>query len=343
MRRFLLIAVLMLWGSSVIAATQPPSEVRGSIQRSLAFLEKEGTAWKAERACASCHHAPMMVWALGEARTRGYAVNEKALADLLAWVAAPDDRAKVLPAPRSPQAPRIVSFGPLTLSLGLGAVPHQDEGERERLKRLLDLLVTDQEEAGSWSQSKGGRPPMIGDAEVMTLWTLLALTPPGWEGPVPDSWKASRERGLAWLAANPAGDDFRVLGLRMLLQQRLGGLDTAVKPLVKQLLARQNSDGGWGQTPELDSDAYATGLTLYALSGAGVRHDGPALQRARAFLLKTQREDGSWPMVPRVAGPNVPPSKDARPIAYVGTAWAALGLMRSSPAPKDAPPQRGSR
>jgi hypothetical protein len=275
----------------------------------------------------------MMVWALGEARTRGYAVNEKALADMTAWVTAPDDRARVLPAKRAPEAPRIVSLAPLTVALGLGAVPAGDGAGRERLQQLLGVLVADQEDAGSWSQNKGGRPPMIGDAEVMSLWTLLALTPPGWEGAVPDSWKASREKGLAWLAAHPAADDLRVLSLRLLLRQRLGGPDAEVKPLVQQLLARQNSDGGWGQTHELNSDAYATGLTLYALSGPGVRRHDRALARARAFLVKTQEEDGSWPMASRPASPDAPPCKDQRPIGYVGTAWGVLGLMRSSPAP----------
>ena len=36
-----------------------------------------------------------------------------------------------------------------------------------------------------------------------------------------------------------------------------------------KLIAAQHADGGWGQNPNLPSDAYATGETLWALTGIG--------------------------------------------------------------------------
>jgi hypothetical protein len=47
------------------------------------------------------------------------------------------------------------------------------------------------------------------------------------------------------------------------------------------------------------SDAWATGQALYALAHAGVKSDEPVIGRAHAFLIKTQRADGSWPMMSR--------------------------------------------
>ena len=47
--------------------------------------------------------------------------------------------------------------------------------------------------------------------------------------------------------------------------------------------------------PALASDAYATGSALVVLHLAGaVPTDHPAYRRGLHFLIRTQREDGSW-------------------------------------------------
>jgi hypothetical protein len=61
-----------------MAPERPPDketaqpELRQVVQRSTQFLEKEGAAWMKKQQCAACHHIPVMVWALSEARNRGY-------------------------------------------------------------------------------------------------------------------------------------------------------------------------------------------------------------------------------------------------------------------------------
>jgi hypothetical protein len=83
----------------------------------------------------------------------------------------------------------------------------------------------------------------------------------------------------------------------------------------------------------MPSDAFATGLALYALSGRSDPGVAAAIRQAQAFLLKTQRPDGSWPMTSRPAEPAGPgPAKSLGPIKYFGTAWATMGLIRSGPA-----------
>ena len=74
----------------------------------------------------------------------------------------------------------------------------------------------------------------------------------------------------------------------------------------------------------MSSDAYATGRTLYVLARAGVRPSAAAMQRGIQFLVRVQRDDGSWPMNSRVKAKNV------NPITVTGTAWAVLGLLRGS-------------
>ena len=66
-------------------------------------------------------------------------------------------------------------------------------------------------------------------------------------------------------------------------------------PHAKALVAEQQPDGGWAQLPTLSSDAYATGQAIYALSvGAGLKHDHPAIEHGRRYLVQTQLADGTW-------------------------------------------------
>ena len=64
------------------ASTQ---EARQTIERGLTFLEKDALVWRKEHQCATCHHGTMTVWALSEAKSRGYAVKPETLADVTAW------------------------------------------------------------------------------------------------------------------------------------------------------------------------------------------------------------------------------------------------------------------
>jgi hypothetical protein len=314
--------------AGLVAAAEATTDAPGAVRRGLAFVEKEGAWWKDERKCASCHHAPMMVWTLGEAKARGYAVNEEALKAVADWSLAPGDPGKVVPAPLP--APPFFAMGAMTMAAGLGAVTPA-ESARPGLAKLLDLLVTEQAEDGTWSQKAAGRPPMLGDPEILTLWTLLALKPEGWEDPAGSSWEAARAKGLAWLRDHPTAGDLRALALRLVVRKRLDPTAEGGGELTRRLLALQKPDGGWSQTPELASDAYATGLALYALAAAGEGPPRAAMEKGRAYLVRTQRPDGGWTVESRKGVPGMMDGKDSGPISYVGSAWATLGLLRSLP------------
>lgn len=107
----------------------------------------------------------------------------------------------------------------------------------------------------------------------------------------------------------------------------------AMQPAIDEVLALQRADGGWSQTvPDLKSDAFATGQTLYALSLAGLTADRPEIKRGIDFLVATQKADGSWPMVSRSTPDGSPgSSKLLTPITCAASSWAALGLARLAP------------
>ncbi len=119
--------------------------------------------------------------------------------------------------------------------------------------------------------------------------------------------------------------------MQLLVQKRLDKTAKELQPLVKQLLDAQTPNGGWSQTKDMPSDAYATGQTFYALTEAGLSPQAPPLQKAAAFLIKTQRADGSWPMTSRPRKPDDTGAKNTDPITYAATAWATIALARSAP------------
>ncbi|MEX0717906.1 MAG: hypothetical protein WD066_15030, partial [Planctomycetaceae bacterium] len=59
--------------------------------------------------------------------------------------------------------------------------------------------------------------------------------------------------------------------------------------------------------------------------------DSPAIRRARAFLSKTQRKDGSWFVPTRNKG-KPQGNDDGDVTSYFGTGWAVIGLARTLPA-----------
>jgi hypothetical protein len=303
------------------------------VQRSIEFLEKEGAVWMKKQQCASCHHIPVMVWALSEARNRGYHVNEKLLGEVTSWALATENHLQVFPdLPLDKKRTETDYLGPLLLALGVGAVKDREAAVEKARQRLLAHAVSQQGKDGSWHANNGGRPPVHASRHVQTSWLLLALSAPAqMEGPR-DPWKAQREAAAGWLSRSPAADSHQALAMRLLVRRRLGKSADDTKPLLESLLGQQNEDGGWSQSKNMKSDAFATGLSLYVLSGQNAEGVEKAVRRAQAFLLKTQRSDGSWPMTSRAAEPPGPgPAGNLGPIRYFGTAWATIGLVRSLP------------
>jgi ankyrin repeat protein len=140
---------------------------------------------------------------------------------------------------------------------------------------------------------------------------------------------------------------FRLLGLHW------GGAEIdELRNATRRLISEQRPDGGWSQLPERASDAYATGLVLYALrEGAGVPPADHAYQLGLRFLLKTQLPDGSW-LVPTRHHPPTPglpyretgfPHRESQFISCAGSNWAAMALLSVLPKTRDIEPVRPER
>jgi len=105
--------------------------------------------------------------------------------------------------------------------------------------------------------------------------------------------KARIERARSWLLATKAERTqeraFKLLGLKWAKADR-----RAIDAAARELEALQRPDGGWSQLATLPSDAYATGIALFALSEADVPAKQAPYQAGLKYLLTTQASDGTW-------------------------------------------------
>lgn len=286
--------------------TAPADPARRAVERSLPFIEQKGVQWMRDRKCSSCHHVTFMIWSHREALERGFAVDRKKLAEWTDWAVDFSLTSK-----RTKDG-GLNGGGLDTLAQLLLARKPGDPAD----PKLVELLLGMQKPEGFWpadGQLPSQRRPKDETDEASTRWVLHALQT---LGPEDEARKEAREKSEAWLAGRAPGQSNESLALAVLLSRS--------EPLLKELLARQNEDGGWSWMKGEASDALATGQTLYVLGQLGTAAD--PIARARGFLVRTQKEDGSWKVPSTKAKP-----KDDSISSYWGTAWAAIGILRSLP------------
>jgi hypothetical protein len=306
-------------------ATPGPS-VKPAIPRALDFLARDAVAWRTEHNCSSCHHAAMVVWAMNEAKARGHGVDEVVLGDLTEWLTQAGEGKTGLPRPEG--RPRALNTKAVYYALALDSVPDPGSKEQEALAKLLTTVASDQMEDGSWSSWPETRPPIFGNSDdSMTALATLAAMSGAAKGH--ETAKTTRDRGMKWLTEKEHDGDAQSVALRLVLFAQLVPSGKDISPLIKHIRDRQNSDGGWSQTRDESSDAWATGQALYALAHTEVALTNPSIVRGRDFLIRTQRPDGSWPMKSRPSKPGGTGADNLIPITGAASAWALLGLVRT--------------
>jgi hypothetical protein len=139
------------------------------------------------------------------------------------------------------------------------------------------------------------------------------------------------ERAKQWLLhANPVTtEDF---DMRLIGVAAAGAPASDLRRLAEPILAKQRFDGGFAQRDRFASDAYATGMTLWALANAGVvQPNQDVYGKGVKFLLSTQASDGSWHVSSRATKFQIYfesgfPYGHDQWISTMATGWAASAL-----------------
>lgn len=268
-------------------AEPAPTTARPAVERSMALLEKATGAFFVNGACGACHAQNVTDFAVMSARKHGIAINDAAAAQRAGGTAAAfgSTASGLLERVDGPAVDiQLYTLG----GFAAGAYPAD---------RATDALVVNvsaqQWRDGRWHLGGTPRPPIEDGDFSRTALGVRALKVYGLPGRSAEM--ADRiGRAVAWLQSNKPltteDRSFRLLGLAW------GGANAdTIRRAATDLAATQRADGGWSQREEMTSDAYATGLAMYALreSGALAAPAAP-IQKGAHYLLSTQRSDGSW-------------------------------------------------
>jgi pimeloyl-ACP methyl ester carboxylesterase len=324
--------------AAIPAATT--EQVQQTVDRAIKYMRSESAAWLNTRKCAACHHVPMPLWALSEAKRQGYAIDEKFMADTTESLLGSRDKlltSKIFPNPADPPDPRPqgrgLNMGLPFLAVAARSLPSLTDGQKQSLKLIAEEIVKKQQSDGSWEFFATLRRPPINESQTTdAAWIIMALE--GETGPdAPEAQRGALSKAIAWLDSAKRSDIHQDKALKVLMGARAGKPREMMQTTIDDLLALQRADGGWSQTvPELKSDAFATGQTLYVLSLAGYTAERPEIKRGIDFLVATQVPDGSWPMISRSTPDGSPgSSKLLTPITCAASSWATLGLARLAP------------
>jgi hypothetical protein len=314
-------------GMGIAADSPAPPDSARTVPRALEYLVQNGKEWMDERNCASCHHTPMMIWAMREAKAGGFAIDAKALASALEWTLSPKVQGTTFPEGRKGDRD-IVSMAAAFTAL---AVAGDDSVPADWWKKMRGEALHYQQAEGGWPTQTVGRPPILAPANAyLTLLMANALAVYAPKEADPDA-VAARDKALKWLSAQPAEESTQFHALRLLLDTKLGlgHAPEEVKQSLEWLRGKQRNDGGWGQQPQDESDAHATGQAMYAMMISGIATDDPAIRRGRDFLTKTQAADGSWPMISRPTATSKTGAGNLEPITYSAAGWATMALSRA--------------
>jgi N-acyl-D-amino-acid deacylase len=198
---------------------------------------------------------------------------------------------------------------------------------------LAHVAAARQTPEGYWPETIQ-RPPLEYSSITRTAMAVRVMTLYPIEGRK-DETALKLSRARAWLLRSrpESAEEYamRLMGLAWTKAPR-AELDAAVR----EWIAQQGDDGGWKQLPHMQPDAYATGITLYALAEAGIPVENSAYRKGVRFLLANQYRDGSW-FVRTRAFPVQPQMESGYPFGYnqwissAGASWASLATARTLP------------
>jgi hypothetical protein len=321
-------ATLLLIPALGFSAEVPEATLRTAAQKGLTMLEKTSPTFIKKGGCNSCHNQMLPAAAQAFARQRGIATGETI--------------AQLPPEVSEATTERIIEYSTVSAnSLGYElfsyAAAHRPADAR--IEAEVYSIKSMQEPDGHW-RTPGNRPPITFDDFTTTAYVIYALNTYTPEPQRADS-EARIARARSWLLeAKPRTTHERAFQLLGLAWSKAGR--DSLENAARGIEASQRKDGGWSQLAAMPSDAYATGMSLYALYVGGVPVTGASYQSGLHYLLDTQAPDGTWHVITRSL-PTQPYFESGYPYGHdqwISAAGAAYATMAIAAAVE---PQRTAR
>ena len=324
-----------LFAEDTLPLKQPTREaVIDAVKRGLSLLEKAAKNYPEHRDCFACHHQTVPLAAMREVRRIGLTIDEPLFDDTVKFVRSYFSRHtdEMKQGRGIPGRAFMVGYGAWSFELADVELPD------DLRAAMAQYVIQRQEPDGRWRPASI-RPPSEQSEVMNTVLALRVLRPKLSARPFASDaeWfvtaEATEQRALQWLNEAPLKwqEDFVA---RLWSLHWFGDDNNQRSELVRKIVERQQSDGGWAAEDNLKSEAYSTGLTLFALLDTGESPTSAAITRGLAHLLNTQHADGSW-LVETRAKPvqvffdNGDPHGKNQFISISATGWSIAALARS--------------
>jgi ankyrin repeat protein len=259
-----------------------------AVEKGTGILQNGATEFFNQSACVGCHHQPSALMAVSAARRAGVKVSEPEAKAYIKMMEGQSMAFQQLMVERGDTGGLFDGWNMILNALG---------SERYEPSPLTDVLVTYiasfQRHDGSCNQGGIARAPAEEgrmQRVALSVRSMQLYGTPGLKEDFDKRIAGARNYMLNARARTTDEAAMQIAGLHW-----IGGSDEKIRAFAKALIAAQRTDGGWGQNPNLTSDAYATGEALWALHESGtLKPNDPVYQKGVKYLLSTQWEDGSW-------------------------------------------------
>ena len=310
-------------------AAPAKADPKGALGRSVALLLAAAPSVYQNRGCISCHSQALPAELAAVARRKGIPVNQQ-MED--------KNRDQILafsqPSAEAAMQGDELAGNSTTLGYIMSALSAGNHPLDKITAAYAHLAAAMQMPDGRWLGNGVSRPPEEGGIITTTVMAVRAMVLYPLAGHQQE-WNEKLSRARHWLLAAPAhSTEERAMRLMGLVWTKAP--QSQIQAARQDLMAQQHSDGSWAQSGQLGTDAYATGISLYALREAGIDVTGPAYRSGVAFLLQSQYADGSW-LVKTHSYPVQPYFESGFPfgrnqwISAAGSSWASLAIAFTLP------------
>ena len=226
------------------------------------------------------------------------------------------------------------SDGALHVGYVMTALAAQGYPADDMTASLTHLVMSLQRPNGSWLTEGVSRPPIEYSDISSTAMAVraLALYPPPGRVKLLRGALRKAQTWLVSVTANSAEErNMRLMGLVWTKAP-----SQSIRLAMDDVMRRRKPDGGWSQLDSLTTDAYATGMSLYALHEAGISVTSEVYIAGIGYLLRNQNADGSW-LVKSRAYPVQRyfetgfPFDEHQWISSAGSSWASLAIAHTLP------------
>lgn len=331
MRSLFLITVCLLSPLHAVLADNPDNKaIQKAVTNGLSALALGTEGFEKKKSCFTCHNQTLPMLAQVTARKHGFSIREKLLKEQTRFThEAFLDRLDPLKKGTG------IGGRSMTVGYGLWALDLVDWERDETTGAMVTYLLKTQKKDGSYFYSANRAPLEDSPATSATIaaYFMQQFAPPDRRKETKESIDRSRKWLLEFKPTRQEDLNSRLWGLH-----ELNGPEEEIEKARQAVLDRQQEDGGWAQLPKMASDSYATGQALWMLQETGTSPSSEAYQRGVTYLLKTQRENGSWFVATRSKPiqthfeSGFPYGKDQF-IAICGTSWAVAALAATQPVP----------